>query len=108
MRPSASAFAVLALATTALAIPHDSTHSTDMDMNMDMNMNMNMNMSSEHTATTHADGPMSYFAYGKHSSSIIAHIALMVLGWCFLLPAGMYLHQRIQVHSNSEVKVKIS
>lgn len=35
-----------------------------------------------------SNGPMSYFAYGKHSDTISAHIALMTLGWCFVLPAG--------------------
>ncbi|KAJ5971685.1 uncharacterized protein N7479_001603 [Penicillium vulpinum] len=56
-----------------------------------------------HAATTNApeptttampadtDGPMSYFAYSKHSSAIIAHIALMVLGWCFVLPVAVML-----------------
>lgn len=32
---------------------------------------------------------MSYFAYGKHPGTIVAHVALMILGWCFVLPAGM-------------------
>jgi hypothetical protein len=83
------AFAVLALATTALALPHDDSDSPD--MNMDMHSDMHSTMTTA-TATAHAtDGPMSYFAYGKHSSSIIAHIALMVLGWCFVLPVGMCL-----------------
>lgn len=42
------------------------------------------------TASAHAnsEGPMSYFAHGKHSSTIMAHIALIVLGWCFALLAG--------------------
>lgn len=35
------------------------------------------------------DSPMSYFAYGKHTGTIVAHVALMILGWCFVLPAGM-------------------
>ena len=35
-----------------------------------------------------SNGPMSYFAYDKHSDTIMAHIALMMLGWCFVLPAG--------------------
>lgn len=34
------------------------------------------------------NGRMSYFTYGKHSDTIMAHMALMMLGWCFVLPAG--------------------
>lgn len=34
-------------------------------------------------------GPMSYFAYGKHSGAIVAHIVLMVLAWFFVLPVGV-------------------
>ncbi|KAJ5659953.1 hypothetical protein N7507_006404 [Penicillium longicatenatum] len=33
----------------------------------------------------------SYFSYGQHSSTILAHIALMILGWCFVLPAAVLL-----------------
>ncbi|OJJ40305.1 hypothetical protein ASPWEDRAFT_102709 [Aspergillus wentii DTO 134E9] len=53
------------------------------------------------TATSHAqpsasspvveNSPMSYFAYGKHSGTIIAHIGLMVLAWCFVLPIAVML-----------------
>lgn len=74
MRPvTSAAFAAL----IALATAHDS---------MDMDMAHN---APEPTPATHTpDGPISYFAYGKHSSSIIAHIALMVAAWCFVLPIG--------------------
>ncbi|OJJ84567.1 Ytp1 family protein [Aspergillus glaucus CBS 516.65] len=37
------------------------------------------------------DSPMSYFAYGNHTGTIVAHVALMILGWCFVLPAGVML-----------------
>ena len=66
----------------------------DMDMDMSMDMDMDMSMDMAHSAPTPtaspgtSDGPMSYFAYGKHSSSVIAHIALMVVAWCFVLPVG--------------------
>ena len=43
-------------------------------------------------ATGDADpGPMSYFAYGNHTGTIVAHIVLMVLAWFFVLPVGTYL-----------------
>ncbi|KAJ5813650.1 uncharacterized protein N7503_000400 [Penicillium pulvis] len=38
-----------------------------------------------------SNGRMSYFTYGKHSDTIIAHIALMMLGWCLILPAAVVL-----------------
>lgn len=81
------AFVAVLLASLATAVPHDD----DDSMNMDMNMEMHSNASAP-TPTTSAyagsEGSMSYFAYGKHSSTIMVHIALMVLGWCFVLPAG--------------------
>lgn len=81
MRPLASfaAFAAVILFATA----HEST---SMDMDMDMNMAHGAPAPTVSPATS--DGPMSYFAYGKHSSSVIVHIALMVAAWCFILPVG--------------------
>ena len=58
-----------------------------MDMDMDMGVQMNSTQP-EHPAEASEDSPMSYFAYGKHSSTIMAHIALMTIAWCFLLPVG--------------------
>ncbi|KAE8140479.1 hypothetical protein BDV38DRAFT_279980 [Aspergillus pseudotamarii] len=43
------------------------------------------------SANTQSEGPMSYFSYGQHSSTILAHIALMTLGWCLVLPAAVVL-----------------
>ncbi|KGO64393.1 Uncharacterized protein PITC_022430 [Penicillium italicum] len=78
MRPIISQAAFAAL--IALATAHDS---------MDMDMAHNV---PEPTPVIHnSDSPMSYFAYGKHSSSIIAHIAFMVAAWCFILPAAVML-----------------
>lgn len=60
---------------------------------MDMNMDMHSTSSAAPTASasgTQPESPTSYFAYGEHSTTIIAHIALMVLAWCFVLPAGSY------------------
>lgn len=87
------AFVAVFLASLATALAHGDDES--MDMNMDMEMNMHSSASTATATPTpsasgHANDPMSYFAYGKHSSSIIAHVALMVLGWCFVLPAGKH------------------
>lgn len=69
----------------ALATAHES-------MNAEMDMNMAHSAPEPTTNPGTSDGPMSYFAYGKHSSSIIAHIALMVAAWCFVLPVGKYVY----------------
>ncbi|KAL5340572.1 hypothetical protein BJX70DRAFT_101128 [Aspergillus crustosus] len=50
-----------------------------------------MDISASDSQDAHGDGPMSYFAYGQHSGTIVAHIALMVLAWCFVLPAAVLL-----------------
>lgn len=86
-----AAFAAVFLA--SLAIAHGDDESMDMDMDMGMSVDMHAPPSTASptpfaTPTPNGEGPMSYFAYGKHSSTITAHIALMILGWCFVLPAG--------------------
>lgn len=91
MRPKITRVALAAtftlfLASLATALPHGD------DESMDMEMDMNAGTATPQPTTTvmqnHTNGPMSYFAYSKHSSTIIAHIILMVLGWCFVLPVG--------------------
>ncbi|CAP97442.1 hypothetical protein E8E15_007362 [Penicillium rubens] len=79
----------LFLASLATAIPHGDDES--MDMGMDMNAGTNAPQPTTTATQATTDGPMSYFAYSKHSSTIIAHIALMVLGWCFVLPVAVML-----------------
>lgn len=93
MRPivtRAALAAVFLVASLATALPHgDDEH---MDMDMDMHMNHGAETSSttpQPTASAPAtSSPMSYFVYEKHSGTIMAHIALMIVGWCFILPAG--------------------
>ncbi|KAI1966641.1 hypothetical protein LOZ58_000129 [Ophidiomyces ophidiicola] len=41
------------------------------------------------TVPAHAPGSLSYFVYGEHSGTIIAHIVVMVLAWVFILPIGV-------------------
>ncbi|CAI7572502.1 unnamed protein product [Penicillium glandicola] len=88
IRAALAATLTLFLASLATALPHGDDES--MDMGMDMQAT---DAPQPTTAAMHADtdGPMSYFAYTKHSSTIIAHIALMVLGWCFILPVAVML-----------------
>lgn len=89
MRQLATRAAFVAVFLAALTTAHGDDES--MDMGMDMSIDMHSSTAAPTpTASAHAnsEGPMSYFAYGKHSSTILAHIALMSLGWCFVLPAG--------------------
>ncbi|KAJ5206358.1 hypothetical protein N7491_003022 [Penicillium cf. griseofulvum] len=94
MRPIASR-AVLAatftlfLASLVTAIPHGDDES--MDMGMDMHMVTDAPKPTTTAMQANTDGMMSYFAYSKHTSAIIAHIILMVLGWCFILPVAVVL-----------------
>lgn len=88
---NAALTAAFLFASLANALPHGDDHSMD-DMNMDMGMSTGMgghgyNATSKSSEPAE-DSPMSYFAYGKHSGTIVAHIGLMVLAWCFILPAG--------------------
>lgn len=77
-----AAFAVsFLLVSFANAIPHGDDEA--MDMNMD-----HAAAKPETNQDANDNSPMSYFAYGKHSGTIIAHIALMMIAWCFVLPAG--------------------
>ncbi|CAG8905816.1 unnamed protein product [Penicillium egyptiacum] len=89
MRPLATRVALAAnftlfVASLATALPHGD------DESMDMAGPSGPQPTPTATQAT-SDGPMSYFAYSKHSSTIIAHIALMVLGWCFVLPVAVML-----------------
>ena len=83
------AFVALFLASLAAALPHGDDEGMDMNMDMDMGKSMDAQASATSTApAASTESAMSYFAYQKHTNSIIAHIALMVVGWCFVLPAG--------------------
>ncbi|KAL4944862.1 hypothetical protein BDV06DRAFT_186291 [Aspergillus oleicola] len=92
-RISRAAFAALVLASIASALAHGDDHH-DMDKNMDM---VHMDMAAPSATPTPApspvtdNSPMSYFAYGKHTGWIVAHIALMVVAWCFVLPTAVML-----------------
>ncbi|KAL1988384.1 hypothetical protein VTN96DRAFT_10067 [Rasamsonia emersonii] len=76
--------AALLLASLANAFPHEG-----MDMNMDMDMGSSHNETASKPASD--EGPTSYFAYKEHVGTIFAHIILMVLGWCFILPIAVML-----------------
>ncbi|KAL4977457.1 hypothetical protein BDW66DRAFT_132370 [Aspergillus desertorum] len=88
-RISRAALAALLLASIASALAHGDDH--EMDMNMDMD-HMDMGASHEHgQPETSDDSPISYFAYGQYTGWVVAHIALMVAAWCFVLPTAIML-----------------
>lgn len=62
----------------------DGGHSHEAMDGMDMSQKDNMSRPEE-------DWELSYWAYGKHSASITAHIVLEVLAWCFVLPIGLLI-----------------
>lgn len=80
----------------AHSIPHGDEHAstgtgTDMHGHGDMGGHTAPSPSTSAAGGGDDDaGPMSYFAYGKHSGTILAHIVLMVLAWFFILPVGTY------------------
>lgn len=82
----ATVAAALLLASVVQAVPHDDSHSTSMEMDMSSNHTSPV---SETTDNAVDEGPLSYFAYSEHGSAILAHIILMVIAWCFVLPVGM-------------------
>ena len=79
---------LLLLPLLAGAVPHDDDHGS-----MDMHGGIDPSDGPSATPNPVVDGDnrplMSYFSYKKHSSSIIAHIVLMVVAWFFVLPIGV-------------------
>lgn len=78
----------------SLAIAHGDDKSMDMDMATSVDMHATASAATPTVSVSQnaqTDGSTSYFSYGKHSSTILAHIALMTLGWCFVLPPGKLL-----------------
>jgi hypothetical protein len=71
-----------------ISIANALPHGDDESMEMDMGMNMEDTAKSEPPKDANDESPLSYFAYGKHSGTIMAHIALMIIAWCFVLPTG--------------------
>lgn len=102
-RPTSFSVAVLvttlALASLATAFPHGDD-GMDMSGSKTAGGDPGMHMTHDHSDPSPTsepdvvpvdDWPMSYFSYGQHSGTILAHIAFMIVGWCFVLPTGMLL-----------------
>lgn len=70
-----------------------------MDINMDMHSTSATAPTASASQTPQTESPTSYFAYGEHSSTILAHIGLMILAWCFVLPAGKLLPKSASIET---------
>ena len=53
-------------------------------------MDMSMANSSQPTTQPAKDEIVSYFAYGTNTNWMIAHAAVLVLAWVFVLPLGKH------------------
>ncbi|KAJ5125135.1 hypothetical protein N7448_004462 [Penicillium atrosanguineum] len=91
MRQLATRAAFAAIFLALLAIAHGDDESISMDIRMSMDMHETPNASSSTSLISPNIPCDGYFACGKHSSTIMAHIALMVLSWCLVLPPAVML-----------------
>ncbi|OJD15821.1 hypothetical protein AJ78_03964 [Emergomyces pasteurianus Ep9510] len=100
--PKGALWLLLCLAIAVLAHGDDDVGHGDMSMGAGMSMSHgggkdssndlnNNNNSTSSSPAPDSSGSLSYFAYQKHAGSIIAHIALMVIAWFFILPIGVML-----------------
>ncbi|CRG82975.1 putative membrane protein YCR061W [Talaromyces islandicus] len=79
--------AYAALFFASLSIAHGDHESMDMDTDIDIHATS----STPAPTASASQNTQSYFSYGQHSGTILAHIALMTLSWCFVLPAAVLL-----------------
>lgn len=79
-----------ALFLSSLSIAHGDNESIGMGMDMHATSSAGSPTASI-SQNVQSEGSTSYFAYGQHSGTIVAHIAFMTLSWCLILPAGKLL-----------------
>lgn len=79
--------AVSVLASVAVLgfVPAALGHGSDMDMGIGVDTDMNMTADEPQPDYSY---PPNYFALEDHRAAIYTHIALMVVAWVFMLPAG--------------------
>jgi hypothetical protein len=78
----------------SFAIAHDNDRSMDMTTTMSRDIHSTFSIAAPTASVSLSrqdEEPASYFSHGEHSTTILAHIALMTLGWCFILPVGKQL-----------------
>jgi hypothetical protein len=76
--------ALLALAPLALSHGHDD----DTGMGMEMSSSPTATPAATPTMTADLTYGLSYFSYPDYKAWIWAHIALMIIAWCFIAPIG--------------------
>lgn len=62
----------------------------DEGMNMDGDMDGAMEIGAQQPDEAAQEYPPNYFSHPEHRGILVAHIALMVLGWVFVLPLGEF------------------
>lgn len=84
-RPSLALRTVASAFLLGLLLPLATAHGDDEHNNMNMDMSMPEPAATPVPAESYAPN---YFAHPEHRSLMYAHIALMTLGWVFVLPVG--------------------
>lgn len=87
-RPSLALRTVASAFLLGLLLPLAAAHGDDEHNNMNMDMSMPEPAATPVPAESYAPN---YFAHPDHRSLMYAHIALMTLGWVFVLPVGVLL-----------------
>lgn len=87
MRLTTSVASVLASVAALGLVPAAFAHGGDMEMGIGVDHPADMNMTTD-APWSEPSYPPTYFAHGDHKAAIYSHIALMVVGWVFVLPAG--------------------
>lgn len=75
--------AALLLLSLAQALPHGDEEPQDMDMAGGMNMSHKDTMSKPLD-----EWEPSYWSLSEHTGSLVAHVVVEVIAWCFVLPIG--------------------
>jgi hypothetical protein len=85
----------LVLLAVVAALPTVLAHGGDDEGAMDMDMGEQGDMGAEDPKPDPGSYPPTYFAHPEHVAAIYTHIGIMVMGWVFMLPAGMRLGSRL-------------
>ncbi len=98
MRSAPKVLRWLALLAIAGALPAVFAHGGGEDaMSMDNNEDMSGHgMGGEDPKPDPDSYPPTYFAHPEHVATIYAHIGIMIVGWVFVLPTGMWIVPTLQ------------
>ena len=85
--PRGLIFAAALLALAPLVLSHG--HDDDTSKGMDMSSSSTTAPTVTPTMTADLTSELSYFSFPDYKAWIWAHIALMIIAWCFVAPIGM-------------------